>query len=465
MTGLVEGGRHGITGGALDSTVNFTASITNKAGGRIQGDNGSGLNFDGFNARQVVTVVNAGTITGNGITGDGDGVDVDGLVSITNTGVIRSINAFSAVSAGPAFSEGITVGGGTITNSGTIEGLVAAGNINAFGRGIALAGNDIATGPLAGTREGLYGNARIDNDAGGLIGGQNDSAIVVEGAASGFTVTINNAATATIRGGSSTAAAVRTGLDNDVVNNRGTIDGSSSGKAIDLGGGNNALNILGGQAFVVGNIDGGVGGTNLLLINPGGGNRFAYAGSIAHFAVVTIGSGTTVLSGASTYAGRTTIGTDATLVLDGANRLATSSALELNGGTLAIRNAPGVDGQRFAQLALLADSAIDLGGSALTFDRLGHVVDGAMLTITGFLGMSPYAFRLQGDFGTDPEFQALLSRITIDGHAARFRFDGVFTDVAAVPEPATVALFALGLGLSGIAARRRTQPCAKRLRI
>jgi hypothetical protein len=178
--------------------VSFTTSVTNNAGGIIQGDNGSGINLDGFNAHQLATIVNAGTIVGNGVTGDGDGVDVDGLANITNSGIIRSRNAFSPAASGLAFSEGITVGGGNITNSGTIEGLVAAGNANAVGRGITLAGNDITSGSQAGTREAIYGNAVIVNLAGGLIRGQSDSAIVVEGPASGFTVSItNNAAAST----------------------------------------------------------------------------------------------------------------------------------------------------------------------------------------------------------------------------------------------------------------------------
>ena len=74
-----------------------------------------------------------GTIIGNGITGDGDGVDVDGLVTLINTGVIRSLNAVPDAGEALAFSEGLSVGGGTITNSGTIEGLVAPGNTRGQG--------------------------------------------------------------------------------------------------------------------------------------------------------------------------------------------------------------------------------------------------------------------------------------------------------------------------------------------
>jgi hypothetical protein len=116
-TGSIIGARHGITGGAPDSLTAFTTSITNNLGGVIQGNNGSGINIDGFNAKQTATIINHGTISGNGITGDGDGIDIDGLVNTTNTGVIKSLNAFSSGSL--AQSEGITVGGGAIVECRT----------------------------------------------------------------------------------------------------------------------------------------------------------------------------------------------------------------------------------------------------------------------------------------------------------------------------------------------------------
>ena len=452
-TGLIEGARHGITGGAADGTVSFAAGVTNELGGVIRGDNGSGINLDGFNALQVVTIVNRGSIFGNGITGDGDGVDVDGLVNITNSGLIRSVNAFSTLASGLAFSEGITVGGGSITNSGTIEGLVAAGNANAVGRGITLAGNDITSGPLAGTREGLYGNAVIVNLGGGVIRGQSDSGIAVDGARSGFTVTIDNRAGGLVRGGGTTNAAIRTGLDNDTINNAGTIDGSSSGRAIDMGGGNNTLVITGGSASVLGSINGGVGGVNTMTIDPGTSNAFSYAGSISNFASVDVRSGTVTFSGSSSYTG-TTMLSGGTLVLDGANRLAAASALSLNGGTLKLANAGGANGQTFASLTLLDSSFIGLGFSSLTFDRLGAVVAGKTLTITDYLSSSSpdYALRFLGDYSGNADFLALIAGTRIDGGAASFRFDGTYTDVtgiavAPVPEPETWALLMGGLAL------------------
>jgi autotransporter-associated beta strand protein len=457
-TGIIEGGRHAITGGALDSSTNFTMTVNNSLGGIIRGMNGSGLNLDGFNANQVVTVVNGGLITGNGVTGDGDGVDVDGLVNITNTGIIRSINAYSAPSAGLAYSEGISVGGGTIINSGTIEGLVATGNTNAVGRGITLAGNDISSGPLAGTREALYGNAIITNQAGGLIRGQSDSAIVAVGAASQYTVTINNNAGAVILGGGATTAAIQTGLNNAVINNAGTINGASSGKAITFAGASNALYITGGSASVIGNISGAVGGTNTMVINPGTGNSFAYAGSVSNFNSVEVKSGNVTLSGANTYAGKTIV-SGGTLTLDGANRISASSALELSGGTLAIANVNAANGQTFASLSLTDNSILNLGNTSLTFNGLGDVVGGKTLTITDYLASaSPtYAFRVLGNFSADTSFQTLISGTTINGVGAKFQFDGVYTNVAAVPEPETYAMFIFGLGLIGFVARRRKQ--------
>jgi autotransporter-associated beta strand protein len=458
--GLVDGGRHGITGGQDKATDAFTMSVTNNAGATLRGNNGSGINVDGLNAGQVLTVVNHGTIIGNGVTGDGDGIDVDGLANIANTGIIRSTNAYNAPAGGLAYSEGITAGGGTITNTGTIEGLVAAGNTNAVGRGITLAGNDIASGPQAGTREGLYGHATITNGAGGIIRGQGDSAIVAEGAASGFTVTINNNAGATILGGGKATAAIRTGADRTVIVNAGTIDGSSSGRAIALGSAaGNSVTISGGNARVVGSIDGGTGGKNTMVVDAGAGNRFAYAGAISNFASVEFRSGTTTLSGKSTYTGDTVV-SGGTLALAGSNLLSADSALVLAGGTLDLRGA-GEGGQTFASLSLLDDSAIDFGAGTLTFNGLGNIAAGKHLVLSDTDG-SDTLLRFLGDYMNDANFQELMRRTSIDHIAVTYRFDGRYTNVFGVnelPEPGSIALVLGGAGLLG--AMRRRKPAAR----
>ncbi len=375
--GLIEAARHGITGGPLNGTSLYTATITNNIGATIQGDNGSGINLDGLNANEQVVVVNHGTITGRGISGDGDGIDVDGVANITNTGLIKSFNAVGSA------SEGITIGGGTVINSGTIEGDLATGN-SGSSRGITLAGVD-----TSGPTQGIYANSVITNQAGGLIKGQTDSAIGVDGSASGFTVTIDNQAGASIVGGGASNAAIRTGADNDTITNSGSIDGSSSGRAINMGSGNNVLHITGGAATVVGNIDGGVGGTNVMTIDPGAGNNFSYSGSIQDFSSVEVHSGNVILSGTSSYSGRTLITGGGELTLQGVNRLSASSALQLDGGSLKLVNAGSANGQTFASLSLTNDSIIDLGSSSLTFEALDTITSGKTLSVIDWSGTGP----------------------------------------------------------------------------
>ena len=451
--GIVEGGRHGVTGGPSSASVAFTLLVNNAAGATIQGDNGSGINIDGFNANEVVTVNNAGTITGHGVTGDGDGIDVDGLLHLVNTGVIQSLNAVDPATT--AFSEGLSIGGGTVENSGTIEGSVAAGNTNAKGIGITLSGNDITSGPNAGNRDGIYADASVTNHAGGKIIGDTSSAIVAKGLASGHVVTIVNEAGGLIQGGGTADAAIHTGLDAVTITDSGKIDGSSSGKAFASDGGTVTFNITGGSAVVLGSIDGGAGSASKMTISPGAGNTFAYASGISNFNTVDIASGTVKLSGQSSYTGTTTIESGANLVLDGANRLAAGSKLDLEGGTLKLVDVHGANAQEFAVLSVGKDSAIDLGGSSLTVDALGNVVAGKTLTITDFLSNSGDAMRFLGNLTGNAMFDELMSETTIDGLAASVHFDGVYTDVTAVPEPANVALLLAGLGLLGVAAQRR----------
>jgi hypothetical protein len=322
---LIEGARHGITGGTQTDTADtsgttagnnngifdqpFTMTITNNANSKIQGDNGSGVNIDGVDGTEKVTITNAGTIQGTGVTRDGDGVDVDGIVSINNSGTIVSKNAYQDG------SEGVTVGGGTIINSGTIEGSTT-GN-SAYGRGITLAGIDhtetagVETEiPIEKTYYNSFGadgsantgngTSYVTNNNGGLIKGDTDSGIAILGVntntgtalygnytAQNYAVTITNNAGATIEGGGSVAVidgsadvtepngtggtmAVGTAsANNETVINYGTIKADGSGAAISLGSGTNSVQIIGGSASINGDISGGTSaGSNTLLIDP-----------------------------------------------------------------------------------------------------------------------------------------------------------------------------------------------------
>jgi hypothetical protein len=365
-------------------------SVTNDDGATIQGDNGSGVNIDGFNANEVVTIVNHGVITGNGhdigdgADHDGDGVDVDGLVHLTNTGTIRSINAFSQPADGLAFSEGVTVGGGTITNSGTIQGSVAAGNTNA-GRGITLSGNDRPDGG----RDPIYGDATVTNQAGGLIQGDSDSGIAVVGAnASGHKVTIDNQAGATIKGGGTTTAAIdaSNSFDDVTITNAGKIDCSSSGKALTLSqNSHNTVTISGGAASVLGDMDGGAGGVNKLNFDIGNGNSFSYTGAVSNFANTEVMSGTTDLSGS--IAGPVTVDAGAQLSpgASGVGALTVGDTTLSTGSGLVIDLDP-VGGEYDV---LKVSGAVSLSGADLVLDLLSAPTRGETFDILTNDGSDP----------------------------------------------------------------------------
>lgn len=211
--GLISGGRHGIT-------TDLGATLTNY--GTVIGRNGSGFGSDGDG-----TVINHGTITGafSGLQpdGDGDGVDIDKIAHIENYGIIQGVGAGGVDKNGFANgSEGIALGGGYVYNA---KGALVSGANNA------VLVDDGSDGP---------GVAATTLENHGVIQGLD-----------GFGVKfVGNFA--------------------DTVINGGTIS-ASNGLALDLGGGDDKLVLLGGSRFV-GLVDGGTGYDRVSMDDPAGGS-------------------------------------------------------------------------------------------------------------------------------------------------------------------------------------------------
>lgn len=202
--GSITGARHGITG---------SGSITVYNEGTITGNLGSGINIDSTSGITYVTNTASGVITGNaGGTTDGDGIDVDYLVSINNYGKIYAYGTSTG-----NLSEAITVGGGTINN-------YAGGVIYSVQRAITV---DDSNGGNA------YGPTTIYNEG-------------------------------TIQGGNGEAISI-TDTFGDTITNKGVIIGS-----ITTGTGNDTFNFYGGSS-ITGQIDGRAGTDVINLYGAGSG--------------------------------------------------------------------------------------------------------------------------------------------------------------------------------------------------
>lgn len=444
-TGTVRG-RHGI---ATDgSNISSSITINNNTGGIIEAVNGSGINIDGVSVNVTANLTNQSGATIRGgvivtaIEGDGDGIDVDGVLTLNNSGDVMGLGARGATNN----AEGIAAGGGNIINTATGRIIGSSLTADAPNGDSSRGGNGILIDNSSG------GNAiaatTVTNS--GLIEGRSGFGIRIVG---NFADEITNNATGTIRGTGSSAA-IQTGGGADVLTNRGAIIGTGA-NAIDLGDGDDTLLLLGSAASVIGDVSGGT-GSNATTIDPGTGNLFSLTGALSNFDFVNVQSGIVQFSGANSYSGLTRLN-GGVLELIGANRVAAASGLVLNGGTLALSGIGAANGQTFTSLALSANSAIDLNfTTSLTFMGLGNLSGNFTLTVMDYLNsISPnYAFRVLGDVTGNASFLSLLGRTTINGTSVTYLFDGTYTNVAPVPEPSTFGLLALG-GLAALAYRRK----------
>lgn len=480
--GSISGSRHGVESDTNAKNI----TITNRTGGVIVGRNGSGIGFDSTTAvASEIVIVNNGEIrgdyagagnivdrTGNASftnDGDGDGIDIDGAVTITNNGLIHSTGAGGFDTGGRANNaEGVAIGGGIVTNNAT--GIIRGAN-----RGI-LANNDsnlnrsavAATSVTnAGLIEGLNGFAirfegnfadSITNsgtitgtgtipDPSATVLRQDGLADPANGTLNGVTYGAGSARF--IRGDGS---AVQTGDGNDVVNNSGTIS-SVNGRAINLEGGDDTLNITGGSASITGGIDGGAGNDTLnftLLAS----NSFTYAGAIDNFEAVNVNSGTTTLNGNSSYVGTTTV-SGGTLFINGTHS-GNGSLIVENGGTVggAGTIAGSLDLQNGAKFVFSISATLTVNGAAVTLgnlsinDLVGLNNTIANGTYTLIAGTAIFDYANLENVG---ETQAVSL-----GNGKSAYFEEGSLQVTVVPEPGTVAL--LGTAAMGWLFGRRRRP-------
>ena len=477
-TGTISG-RHGITGGF----AGFSLTVNNDAG-TISAVNGSGINIDGVFTNTTVSVGNAfgatiqGGVLAAATNGDGDGVDVDGVLTLNNSGDILGYGAKGVGSDTlPNNAEAIAAGGGSIINTSTGRIIGSSLTADAPNGDNTRAGNGILVDNSSG------GNAvaatTVTNS--GLIQGKTGFGIKIIGT---FADTITNNSGGTIRGaGTGAGAAIQTGDGGDIISNAGTITGDN-GQAIDLGAGDDTLTITGGT--ITGSIDGGT-GTNTATFNPGTGNTFSYAGAISNFSSVDISSGNVILSGASTYSGNTTVSgtlsvTNSTGSATGSGDVTVNSTGTLkgtgdiagnvsvaSGGTIAPGLSPGtlnidgnlsiVDGSHFAfELGTTSDllnigGALNFsGGGTALFDILNNgMTSGSNYTLMNYSSVSGLTLSNLA-FGSTPA--GFAGQFTIGASSLTLHVD-------AVPEPSRAVLGGLGLAVLTLRRRRKARHLAK----
>ena len=342
----ITGAQHGVDVGDAASTGIL---VNNFAGGSIIGRNGSGVGADTTGAgATTVTVVNSGIIRGDyaptydragytTVDGDGDGVDIDGGATITNNagGQILGTGAGGFDSNGRSNnSEGISIGGGSITNAGIVRGanfgIVVNNDSNANGSRSGVAATTIVNA-FGGAVTGDAGYAiRLENKAGTAIDADtiyNYGTITGNGTVPTGTVTIQGGAAdtstvGTLDGVTYTAvdagnarfirgdgAAIQTGEGDDVLYNYGSIVGNS-GRAINMEGGNDQL-VFNTGSSVTGRIDGGAGIDTLglyldnrvgnTLTGNNSGSTTGTVGDSINFETLNVQGGTWTLAGTQSY--------------------------------------------------------------------------------------------------------------------------------------------------------------------
>lgn len=406
--GWIEGGHHAVSGKA-------GLTVVNDEGGTMIGRNGSAVNVDNnSDPANTVTVTNYGVMQGrsNGSQdSDGDAIDADGLAVIENWGSVKGLGANGFHKGEVNISEGIAIGGGSITNhaGATIYGYGRAIQVDDSSNGAAFAATVIVNdGTIQGDghqAEGVGADHVNDviltgREAVSLLGDWDDSLTngatgkIVGGVDMGAGAdTLTNAGTITATAGS----AVNMGDGADTLSNSGKIVGT-----VLLGAGDDTVNIYAGSTS--GTIDGGDGYDTIHAYAVPGSSTVGVVGASVNVekldiasgswmlgygfngANIEVESGATITSGSAATAmgltggqtltvdqGGLVVGTKFAIGISGGD----VDAVVVNSGTIKVTSTPGTK----------ADAITMNGGTATVHNTSTGYIEGARHAITGPLGV------------------------------------------------------------------------------
>ena len=476
--GAISGARHGIAGG-----TNTTVNVTNDARATITGRNGSGVGLDGSGS-----VVNSGTITGTIDTtsarGDGDGVDIDLTAAVTNYGTIQGLGAKGNDSGGRTNAgEGLSLGGGTVANYGSIlssamnpDGITANtggaivvnndANANRSGNASTTITNFFGASITGGNNDAIRlenkGSAALDTDqitnygtitGNGTIPDPNGTVTYVAPAGqpnAGQTVADPNSVgtldgvtytgTGSARFVRGDGSAIQMGEGADTLTDYGTIVGNT-GRAVNLEGGDDTLNLHTGST-ISGRLDGGAGTDtlNLRLDDRTGADitRGANSGStsgtlsdVIDFEVLNVQGGIWSVIDAQAYSGGATIASGATLQVGNDAATGSLAADIADGGSLVFDRA---DASRYSGVLTGTGSLSKRGAGTLALTGSSAGFSGAVTLRAGVLELAQLDSAGTGGIAFTTGAQTL--RLDVNGTYANaisgFSTDGDVIDLASL---------------------------------
>jgi T5SS/PEP-CTERM-associated repeat protein len=393
-------------------------AVTNSGSASAITGGGSGVDITGPSA----TVTNDGTITGT----SHDGVVLSSGGQVTNNGSAASIS-------GGNFGVYIDGAAGTVTNDGTVTAkynvgvdLSSGGAVTNSGTASAITGQYsgvyIDGGPGTVANDGTIAGTLFDGvylSSGGLVT-NTGTASVISGGTFGALIhgsagTVANDGTITGTGAAGVGVRFSDGdtiSDNTLIDS-GTIIGNS-GTAVQLGAGNDVLELLPG-ASITGLVDGGLGTNALELAAGSGAGRLTGLGTqYKNFSPITIDPDAAwTLFGTNTIAASTTLADHGTLLLQSGTILADAATASISGTAGNFADAI-VSGAGAAWIGSAEMVVGDQGSGALRISSQGTV-------------------QTAGDASLDPsqgfdiaQFADVAGAVTVDGNKSLLSNTGRF---------------------------------------